>query len=269
MNSLKPPSTSTKFIHNNLPDQIYGFEELSLPSEGIQFENQGQTSTRPYIVFNMVASVDGKTTTNQGQMSGLGSKMDRKILKRLRSQVDAVVVGGGTFRADPFIPTIPSDLLAERLQHFSSPQPLGIVISNSGNLPLDHRFWQAGKDLRIVFLGAEASLEAEQRLAEKAQVFRLSENTGNLAGMLSLLWQKFGVKRLMVEGGSSLNFEFMSAGWGDELFLTISPQLIGGVKNLTILDGNDYGMEDLPNLKLRSLYHHEDELYLRYKIEFP
>jgi 2,5-diamino-6-(ribosylamino)-4(3H)-pyrimidinone 5'-phosphate reductase len=244
---------------------IYTFEELAFPTIGIEFEHQAQTLTRPYIVFNMVASVDGKTTTSQGQIEGLGSKMDRQIMNRLRSQVDAVVIGAKTFRADPFIPTVKSELLSERLQHFAD-QPLGIVVSNSGNLPLEHRFWEVGKDFRLVFLGAEASLEVEKILKEKAQVFRLSPD-GNLAEMLNLLWQKFGVKTLMVEGGASLNYEFISAGWGDELFLTVCPKLVGGVKNSTIISGEDYGLQEFPDLSLRSLYQHENELYLRYQIK--
>jgi len=267
----KPNPIWQRFIENiihsyqpKLP-YIYTFAELAFPTQGIEFEHQEQTFTRPYIVFNMVASVDGKTTTTQGQMTGLGSRMDREIMNRLRSQVDAVVVGGATFRNDPFIPTVPLELMTERLQNFAD-QPLGIVISNSGDLPLDHRFWQAGKDLRLVFLGAEASLEIEEKLAEKAQVFRLSDHNG-MAGMLDLLWQRFAVKRLMVEGGASLNYEFMSAGWSDELFLTICPKLVGGMKNSTIIGGKDFGMPELVDLKLRSLYQHEHELYLRYQIE--
>ncbi|AFY72886.1 pyrimidine reductase, riboflavin biosynthesis [Synechococcus sp. PCC 7502] len=252
-----------------VPDQVYSFADLAFPTDGIKFEYQSQVYTRPYIIFNMVSSVDGKATTNHGELTGLGSRMDRKIMNRLRSQVDAVLVGGETLRVDPFIPTIPPELLDERWQNFSG-QPLGIVISNSGNLPLDHRFWQAGKELRIVFLGVPASLEAEKLLAEKAQVFRLSD-TG-IAGMLDFLWQRFSVKRLMVEGGASVNYEFISHGWSDEIFLTLCPKLVGGIKNTSILGGNDYGLSDalgvLPDLELRSLYHHENELYLRYKIEF-
>lgn len=253
----------TYSYQSKLPD-IYTFEELAFPTDGIEFEYQARKYIRPYIVFNMVASVDGKTTTSQGQMTGLGSKMDRQIMHRLRSQVDAIVVGAKTFRADLFIPTVKSELLSARLQHFAD-QPLGIVISNSGDLPLEHRFWEAGRDLRLVFLGAEASSETEKILAQKARVYRLPID-GNLAEMLILLWQN-GVKTLMVEGGASLNYEFVSAGWGEELFLTVCPKLVGGVKNLTIMDGEDYGLPELPDLSLRSLYRHEDEIYLRYQIK--
>jgi 2,5-diamino-6-(ribosylamino)-4(3H)-pyrimidinone 5'-phosphate reductase len=262
---------STEILMKPLPPDVYSFEELAFPTLGVEFEFNSQIFTRPYIAFNMVASIDGKTTTSKGDMTGLGSRMDRQVMNRLRSQVDAVVVGGETFRNDPFIPTIKPDLMEERQKNFTKAQPLGIVVTNSGNLPLDHQFWQAGKDLRLIFLGAAASLEAEKSLSAKAEVVRMSSEISsdriNLAEMLDMLWRKFGVKTLMVEGGASLNYEFVSTGWSDELFLTICPKLVGGTLNSTILSGENYGLANLVDLSCRSLYHHQNELYLRYQIE--
>ncbi len=251
-------------------DQIYTFSQLALPTAGMAFSFEGKTYHRPYIIFNMVSSVDGKATTHDGELTGLGSKTDRTLMTRLRSQVDAAVVGGGTLRVDPFIPTVPPELMAERLSNFASSQPLGIVVSNSGDLPLDHRFWQAGKDLRLVFLGDAASNQSQELLSTKAQVLRLPNNSDgkpNLAVMLDLLWRDFGVKRLLVEGGAGLNFSFIAQGWCDEIFLSLSPKLVGGIDNHTIIAGQGFGMfPALPSLTLRSLYHHQSELFLRYQI---
>jgi 2,5-diamino-6-(ribosylamino)-4(3H)-pyrimidinone 5'-phosphate reductase len=251
-------------------DQIYTFEELNLPIEGIEFSSGGNSYHRPYMIFNMVSSVDGKATTYKGELTGLGSRSDRRLMTRLRSQVDAAIVGGGTLRVDPFIPSVPDDLIAERLTNFANPQPLGIVVSNSGNLPLDHRFWDAGKALRLVFLSESASDSAAYDLKDKAQVVRVpttSKEGLDLAKMLNMLWQDFGVKRLLVEGGASLNYNLISQGWSDEVFLTLSPRLVGGACNSSIVAGEGFGMfPSLPNLKLRSLYHHDDEIFLRYQV---
>ena len=121
-------------------NQIYNFEELAFPIDGVELSNS-KGDKRPYIAFNMVSSVDGKATTHAGKLEGLGSRPDRLLMKRLRSQFDAVLVGGNTLRQDAFIPTIPLELLAERQKNFSQSQPFGIVISNSGNLPKEHRFF--------------------------------------------------------------------------------------------------------------------------------
>ena len=203
----------------------------------------------------MVSSVDGKSTTGQGSMEGLGTKMDRHVLNQLRSQVDAVLVGAETLRNDQFVPTLSAAFLEQRHPHFR-PQPLGIVISKSGSLPPNHRFWQAGAELRLIF-----TPHAIPKLTFSAQVFNL-----DLGAMLDLLWRKFGVKRLLIEGGATTNFEFLQQGWGDELFLTLCPKLVGGHQNLTIVGGNNYGLGSLLSLQLRSLYSHDHELFLRYQI---
>jgi 2,5-diamino-6-(ribosylamino)-4(3H)-pyrimidinone 5'-phosphate reductase len=254
-------------------DRAYTHEELAFPITGVTVQQSDRSYLRPYMAFNMVSSVDGKATTSKGELAGLGSTTDRNLMTRLRSQVDAVLVGGGTLRVDPFIPTIPPDLVEERLGFFSKPQPLGMVVSNSGDLPLDHRFWLAGRDLRVVFLGETASAEAEAALETKAQVYRVrhqSEGMIDLGQMLEIMFNQLGIKRLLVEGGPSLNYSLISQGLGDELFLSLSPRLVGGVENSTVITGAGYGMgsDRLPHLKLRSLYRHQDELYLRYQINF-
>lgn len=250
-------------------DRIYNFEELAFPSEGVEFvlNDLGEKAQRPYIVFNMVSSVDGKATTYEGQLLGLDSRPDRNLMKRLRSQVDGVIAGGGTLRQDAFIPTLPPELLEERQKNFSHPQPLGIVISASGNLPSDHRFWDAGKNLRIALLGEDAPVEAW--LEEKAQIFRFStaNHQIDLKQVLAMLYKQLGIKRLLIEGGATLNYALISQGLADEFFLTLAPHIVGGDRNTSIVGGLDYGFggNDLPKLQLRSLYHHESELFLRYQ----
>jgi 2,5-diamino-6-(ribosylamino)-4(3H)-pyrimidinone 5'-phosphate reductase len=250
-------------------DRIYNFEELNFPTDGVEFDVNGSDciAKRPYVAFNMVSSVDGKATTYGGKLTGLGSRPDRLLMQRLRSQFDAVLAGGTTMRHDAFIPTVPPELTDERKKNFSQPQPLGMVISNSGDLPSEHRFWDAGKDLRVALLGENTAIAPW--LTEKAQIFQLptQDDEIDLRQVLQFLFEKLGIKRLLVEGGPSLNYSLISQGLADELFLTLSPHVVGGADNKTVVGGSGYGLGsgDLANLKLRSLYQHESELFLRYQ----
>lgn len=261
---------------SNLSDQIYTHAELVFPTTGVAFTQDDRALHRPYIVFNMVSSMDGKASTSPGGLEGLGSRSDRHLMQRLRAQVDAVLVGGATLRVDPFIPTVPEHLSQERSRDFPNcPQPLGMVVSHSGDLPLEHRFWLAGRHLRVVFLGESASREAEETLSARAEVVRLPKDINqqgdDLAFMLHFMFERLRIKRLLVEGGPSLNYSLISRRWSDEIFLTLSPRLVGGVKNITAIAGDGYGMgamgsDRLPHLQLKSIYHHDNELYLRYQI---
>jgi 2,5-diamino-6-(ribosylamino)-4(3H)-pyrimidinone 5'-phosphate reductase len=249
------------------PESLYSFEELDLPVTGIYLGDR----LRPYIIFNMVASVDGKTTTNASGLDGLGSPTDRMLMNRLRSQVDGILVGGNTLRTDPFIPTVSDQLMPERLQHFSDrPQPLGIVVSRQGNLPLDHRFWQAGKELRLVFVSTAIEPQQLQKLEQRSQVRQISTNseTGDLdlAELLGILYAEFGIKRLLIESGATFNYALLAQNYGDELFLTISPHLVGGIENLTVLAGAGHGFGKLKDLELKSCYPIDNHLFLRYRL---
>jgi riboflavin biosynthesis pyrimidine reductase len=75
-------------------DSTYG--DIKIPS-GTQA--QIPTTTRPYLLLNMVESADGKTDI-EGKASRLGTDIDRDVMRTLRSRADAVMVGGGTIRAE-------------------------------------------------------------------------------------------------------------------------------------------------------------------------
>ncbi|MDX2254315.1 MAG: RibD family protein [Pseudanabaenaceae cyanobacterium bins.39] len=243
-------------------DRIYDFAELNFPLDGVKFAGQYD---RPYIVFNMVASVDGKATTCEGRLDQLGSRPDRYLLKRLRSQVDAVMAGANTLRQDPFIPTIPDELVTERLVNFATPQPLGIVVSGSGDLPQEHRFWNADRDVRLVVTGEGVAIAPWLT----AQVLQLPMHQGqiDLAKLLNTLFTDFGIRVLLVEGGATLNYALISQGFADEIFLSVAPYIIGGTDNLSIVAGDSYGLGcgNIPKLELRSVYTHASELFLRYR----
>ncbi len=250
-----------------VPALIYNFTELALPTTGKPWRDR----TRPYIIFNMVSSVDGKTTTNGSGLEGLGSPIDRKLMNQLRSQVDGVLVGGNTLRVDPFIPTVSAELMAERLKNFSNPQPLGIVVSRNGDLPLDHRFWQAAKELRLVLVGADISQAKLTELEARSQVRQFPPNPEtdqlNLGEMIALLYSEFGIKRLLIEAGASFNYALIDQKCADEFFITISPHLVGGKGNSTVLGGEGHGFIQLRNLQLRSCYTTENHLFLRYQFQ--
>ncbi len=249
-------------------DRIYNFDELAFPQDGVEFDLGDRKVKRPYVIFNMVSSVDGKATTNAGKLTGLGSRPDRQLMKRLRSQVDGVLVGGETLRRDVIAPITPTELLEERRQHFDQDHPLGIVITNSGNIPEENLFWKANRDLRLVITSELTDIPSW--LPAKAQVYQCAAETNHidLAQVLQVLFEKFAIRILLVEGGAALNYGLISQGFADEMFITISPHVVGGVENKTVVMGAGYGMgerESLPELKLRSLYQHQSELFLRYQ----
>jgi 2,5-diamino-6-(ribosylamino)-4(3H)-pyrimidinone 5'-phosphate reductase len=76
-----------------------------------------------------------------------------------------------------------------------------------------------------------------------------------------------GVELLLVEGGPSLNYSFLSRSLADEVFLTLAPKLLGGTtdETLTVIDGPQLP-PGAPPASLLSVHLAGGELYLRFKL---
>ncbi|MBN9389620.1 MAG: dihydrofolate reductase family protein [Chloroflexi bacterium] len=258
-------------LQNGLtPQEIYTVSELAFPGGGVTLEDGGR---RPYLFFNMVSSVDGKAVSASGNAAGLGDETDRLVMHRLRAAADAVLVGAETFRHDPYVPNVIPEAAWERPLAFPDrPQPLGIVISRDGNLPLDKKFFDRNRvSDRLVLLGQAAPAEKEALFKPYAQVVRVPDGANgrpDIRWILAYLYREKGVRWLLCEGGPRLNYSLISENLADELFLTFAPKLVASEANSTILTGPGQGFppEEMPLLELVSLYKEGHELFFRYRL---
>src|ERR1700730_4395462 len=97
---------------------------------------------RPYLALNMVATADGRAAVN-GSAVGIGSAADKHLMRELRAEADVVLHGAGTVRADPLSARVPPELVEQRLQRGLSAQPLGAIVTRSGNLPRLHPYYES------------------------------------------------------------------------------------------------------------------------------
>lgn len=215
---------------------------------------------RPYTAINMVSTADGKITVND-RAGGIGGPVDRLAMRVLRSRVDAVMVGAGTVRAEKINLGIPPDLAGV----VREPEPLGVVVSASGDVPLGNLAENFGE--RLLFLVSdESSREAVETLSVRGEVRRLRELRGGPGyfAVLSVLRHEYGVRSLLVEGGPSLNHALVSSELVDELFLTFAPKLAGGEAGNILSGGLFVGAVEM---RLLSVYEADGELYIRYSLE--
>lgn len=232
------------------------YEELALPPA----KHRG--AARPYVILNMVSSVDGRIAM-EGKAGGLGSKTDRRTMRTLRSRADAVMIGAGTLRAERLsLGLDASD---------GVPQPLAIIVTASGDVPLEENLIVPEGQQVLILLSDAAPKEVVERLGKLAHVMLAPAGpTGvaDLDGALRALKAERGVESLVVEGGPGLNHALISRNLVDELFLTVAPELLGGTaaQTLTLLGGPEILASDRPALELLSIYLAESELFLRYAL---
>jgi riboflavin biosynthesis pyrimidine reductase len=187
----------------------------------------------PSMALNMVASADGRATL-AGRTKGLGGEADHAVFHGLRERVDCVMVGAGTVRAEGYGRPLIKDegARARREERGLPPEPVAAVVSRSGDVPLE---------------GAV-----------------VGDDPGRL---MDRLRSEHGVSSILCEGGPTLNSTLFAAGLVDELFLTISPQLLGGELPLTIVRGGE--LDPPPGLELVSLAEGGGDLLFRWRVTSP
>jgi riboflavin-specific deaminase-like protein len=188
---------------------------------------------RPYLVVNMVSTLDGKATL-EWRTRGISSDVDRAVFHNLRTQADAILVGAGTVRAERYGRMVKSDELREkRRREGLEPDPLAVVVSGRLDLPADLPLLQAPEQRVLIATGSDAEL-----LGVTAQVeyLRVGDDLPLLAARLR---EDYGVRSVLCEGGPTLNSHLLAAGVVDELFLTLGPKLVGGAAALTIVAGRE------------------------------
>lgn len=218
----------------------------------------------------MVASVDGKANVG-GKAGSIGSPTDRTLMRSLRARSDAVMIGAGTLRAEKLTLSIPDDLARTREDRGLKPQPLAVVATATGEVPLGTNLLSSSPDNLLILVPPETPDERLVALSAFGSIESVPEEKSgpgiDLEKALEMLKERYAIGSLLVEGGPALNHALVRAGLADELFLTISPRLLGGERPdvLTILEGP----EILPNKtepKLASVHVSGNELFLRYSL---
>jgi 2,5-diamino-6-(ribosylamino)-4(3H)-pyrimidinone 5'-phosphate reductase len=224
---------------------------------------------RPYVLLNMVSSVDGKVVI-EGTEQGIGSSVDQRLMRELRVNADMVINGAGTLRASGASPRLGDATLEEiRLSRGLPRYPIGAVISRSGDLPLDRIFFTATDFETIVFLSDAAP--PARRAAIIATGRRVVDVPSGDEVRASLLHQRrqLGIRVLLVEGGPTLNSQLFHLDAVDEILQTMGPVIVGGKDTLTLVEGDaGFTRDTVRRLDLVSCVANEEtsEVYLRYRV---
>lgn len=245
---------SSRPMRRLLPDA--GETTVKEQLDGIDL-NELTYENRPYVVLNFVASLDGHATI-EGRSGPLGSDTDMEMLHRLRTRVDAVMIGAGTMRAERYGRIVPHpDLRAYRERVGLAHDPLAVIVSGRLDLPWDAPLFTDGGGRVVVFTASE---EDPPETATPVTVVR-HRATVDLAEALRWLRHERGIRSVLSEGGPTLHGRLREQGLADELFLTIAPKLVGGT-GPRILEGT---LPEVNDLDLIWLLEAERELFTRYR----
>jgi 2,5-diamino-6-(ribosylamino)-4(3H)-pyrimidinone 5'-phosphate reductase len=206
---------------------------------------------RPFVFINVAVSADGKLDTFERNGSSLSSAEDKARVLRLRAEADAVMVGGHTLLSEsPKLTVKTPGLRAERLAKGLPENPMKVGVVSQADLRLDGDFITAGPARKVIFTTPQTTPEQINLLSEHGvDVYVLGEKRVDLEKALEMLYQ-LGVRRLMIEGGGTLNFELLRLGLVDELSVYVAPKIFGGGSAPTMADGDGLVESAAKTLKL-------------------
>ncbi len=213
---------------------------------------------RPFVAANMITTLDGRASV-RGRSKDLGSEVDSEFLIKLRRRFDAVMVGAGTIRAERYGRIVRDpEARAERERAGLSADPLAVIVSGSLDLPFDAPIFTCGAGRVLIFTSSR------DQPPETATVVECERTEGPVAieDLLRKLAEEYGVRALLCEGGPQLFGQLEAADAVDDLFLTSSPELIGGEPSPRILEGT---LGEPRRKSLEELLEHEGELFARYR----
>ena len=245
---LPEPSPGTALELDLDLDEVYGADARPAPPD------------RPWVLTNMIASVDGAASV-EGRSGELGGPADKAAFGAIRGVADVILVGAGTVRAEGYGPPRTSaPQQARRQARGQEPFPRIAVVSGRLDLDLTSPLFTASPTRPIVVTSRRPSPEQLATVSEVADVVVAGAEKVDLDEALTTL-RRSGANVVLCEGGPSLDGQLLAAGLLDEVCLTLAPVLVGGSAS-RIMQGP--ALDRLEGLTLDRVLEHDAMLLLRY-----
>lgn len=214
---------------------------------------------KPFTFINVAVTADGKMDTYERHGAAISSAADKARVDKLRAESDAVMVGGRTLLdEDPKLTVKSEELRAERVSRGLTPNPIKVGIVTNAEGLVEGDFLNFGSARVVIFTTDSTSKAQVEFLRSRGvEVYVHHGPRVDLEKALHTL-HELGVKRLMVEGGGTLNFELLRLGLVDELTMYIAPKIFGGASAPTLAAGAGVERSEAIPLRLVESEVHED-----------
>jgi riboflavin biosynthesis pyrimidine reductase len=237
----------------------------ALAQDGL-WERGERAGERPHTMLNMVSTVDGRATL-AGHPAQISGEADIELFHGLRTVADAVLVGAATARMESYGRMLREQARRKlRARRGLPDEPLACLVSGRLELPPDLPLLAEPQARVVVLTPSQASLPATAAQVEYVRCER--DGALDLRAALRELRERFSVRSLLCEGGPHLAGELLAGGLLDELFLSLTPKLLGGEQatgeSLRILAGLE--LQPPSELVLRGALEHDSSLFLRYDV---
>ena len=183
-----------------------------------------QQKKRPFFVMKSALSLDGKIATKMGESKWISNEESRAYANRLRSVMDAVLVGINTVILDnPLL--LPKVAKPKRY-------PVRIVLDSKLRIPLSCELVKTASKYRtLIFTLPDQQADKESRLKSLGvEVVRVGAGENRRVALAAVCdeLRKREIMSVLVEGGGEVNSGLLKEGLVDKVVLFYGPLFIGG-----------------------------------------
>lgn len=223
---------------------------------------------RPHIICHMMMSLDGRIDCGM-TVKIPGNKEYYKTLSALNAP--SLLNGRVTAEMEisekgHFTPSHPEAKAQPGFSKKRDAEGYQIILDSKGTL-----LWKdntASESPLIVVVTERASQEYLTYLDGRHISWIVSgKNHVDLKNTVEILYKEFGVKRLMIGGGGTINGAFLDAGLLDEISILLSPAIDGRKGMVSVFDGIAMDREPV-TLKLKDVTRYQNgALWLQYDVK--
>lgn len=230
---------------------------------------------KPHVICHMMGPIDGQLLVDQWSPS-TGRSSDELVAEydRIHDALkpDAWIAGravgeefaNGRVHPPAGVGTVQRPVHVAR----SGADEYAVLIDEHGKL-----HWEGPETYGspiVMVLGRDVPDVHLAELAADGISYIVAEGTGiDLAAVLETLAARFGVKRLVLEGGARTNAAFLEAGLVDEVSLVLFPAIGGREGARTLFEAGPEGLADRVRLETISAEPGEaGAVHLRYRVTY-
>jgi len=201
----------------------------------------------PYVIVKVAASLDGKITTFLGQSKWITSEKSRKLGKKLRNKVDAILVGINTVIKDnpELLP------LKKRKRYYR------IILDSKLKIPLEAKILKNQTNYpTLVFTTCRTKSDKIKTLEQKGVKVEIVEEKEEKVDARKVLEKlgKMEISSLLVEGGGEVIGSFIQEKLVDKIVLFLSPRIIGGKEAPTWVEGKGFAhLQETPWINIHRI----------------
>jgi diaminohydroxyphosphoribosylaminopyrimidine deaminase/5-amino-6-(5-phosphoribosylamino)uracil reductase len=175
---------------------------------------------RPFVHLKMAVSLDGKVATAIGESQWITGEAARARAHEMRHQYDAIMVGGGTVRAD-------DPLLTDRSGKPRRRPLVRVVIEQYLRTSAESQLAQTTDAAPVIVFACDADTDALDALRRRNVEVVAQGSALDLLSVLDDLGKR-SLQSVLVEGGPALAGLLLEAGLINKVTFFVAPMIVGG-----------------------------------------